>query len=55
LEGQSVIVFSDLKPAGKVLINNKVYEASAEYGMILKGTKVRIVRMEGGRVYCEPV
>ena len=53
LEGRTAIVFSDLKPAGKVLLDNKLYEASAEYGMITKGTEVRIVRMEGGRLYCE--
>jgi membrane-bound serine protease (ClpP class) len=54
LEGRTAMVFADLKPAGKVLIDNRLYEASAEYGMIIKGTEVRIVRMEGGRLYCEP-
>jgi len=54
LEGRTGIVFADLKPAGKVLIDNKLYEASAEYGMITKDTQVRIVRLEGGRLYCEP-
>ncbi|MCL2738788.1 MAG: ATP-dependent Clp protease proteolytic subunit [Bacteroidales bacterium] len=53
LEGRRAVVFSDLKPSGKVLIDNKLYEASAEYGMISKGTEVRIVRIEGGRLYCE--
>jgi len=53
LIGSKATVFSDLKPAGKVLIDNKLYEASAEYGMITKGTEVRVVRMEGGRLYCE--
>ncbi|MCL2727686.1 MAG: ATP-dependent Clp protease proteolytic subunit [Bacteroidales bacterium] len=53
LIGSKAIVFSDLKPAGKVIINNKLYEASAEYGMITKGTEVNVVRMEGGRLYCE--
>ena len=53
LVGTTAMVFSDLKPAGKVMIDNKLYEASAEYGMISKGTNVRIVRIEGGRLYCE--
>ena len=53
LEGRTAVVFTDLKPAGKVLIDNKLYEASAEYGMIMKGVQVRVVRMEGGRLYCE--
>ena len=53
LIGSKAIVFSDLKPAGKVIIDNKLYEASAEYGMITAGTEVRVVRMEGGRLYCE--
>ena len=53
LIGATATVFSDLKPAGKVIIDNKLYEASAEYGMIPKGTTVRIVRTEGGRLYCE--
>ncbi|MDR2585608.1 MAG: ATP-dependent Clp protease proteolytic subunit [Prevotellaceae bacterium] len=55
LIGSEATVFSDLKPAGKVLLNNKLYEASAAYGMISKGSEVKIVRMEGGRLYCEPI
>ena len=54
LTGRTGVVFTDLKPAGKVLIDNKLYEASAEYGMISKGSEVRVVKMEGGRIYCEP-
>ncbi|MCL1973840.1 MAG: nodulation protein NfeD, partial [Bacteroidetes bacterium] len=53
LIGSAALVFSDLKPAGKVLLDHKLYEASAEFGMIAKGAEVRVVRIEGGRLYCE--
>ena len=53
LVGSLATVFADLKPAGKIMIGNKLYEAVAEYGMIEKGASVRITREEGGRVYCE--
>jgi Membrane-bound serine protease (ClpP class) len=53
LVGNRATVFADLKPAGKIIIGNKLYEAVAEYGMIEKGASVRITRDEGGRLYCE--
>jgi len=53
LIGCTGVVFTDLKPAGKVIINKKVYEASAENGMIFKSAEVKVVRMEGGRLYVE--
>ncbi|MDR2293209.1 MAG: ATP-dependent Clp protease proteolytic subunit [Prevotellaceae bacterium] len=42
-----------LNPSGKVLIDNEVYTAIAEYGFIEKGETVIITRFETGQLYCE--
>lgn len=52
LIGRDARVFTDLKPAGKVEIDGKLYEATVDVGYIPKGTPVRIVRAEQGRLYC---
>ena len=53
LVGREAKVFTDLKPAGKVEIDGKIYEATVDVGYIPKGASVRIVRAEQGRLYCE--
>ncbi len=55
LISKEVEVFTDLHPSGKIVVNNAVYEATMEFGSANKGDKVRIVREEGGRFYCEKV
>jgi len=52
LVGREARVFTDLKPAGKVEIDGKIYEATVDVGYIPKGATVRIVRAEQGRLYC---
>lgn len=52
LVGREARVFTDLKPAGKVEIDGKIYEATVDVGYIPKGASVRIVRAEQGRLYC---
>ncbi|MDR2126175.1 MAG: ATP-dependent Clp protease proteolytic subunit [Prevotellaceae bacterium] len=42
-----------LNPSGKVMINNEIYTAIAEYGFIEKGESVTITRFETGQLYCE--
>ncbi|MCF8226357.1 MAG: nodulation protein NfeD [Bacteroidales bacterium] len=40
-----------LRPSGKVMVDNEIYDAKAEYGFINKGDEVRIMRYEAGQVY----
>lgn len=55
LVGSEAEVFTDLKPAGKVLLGGKVYEATLNVGYALKGERVVVKRAEQGRLYCEKV
>ncbi|MDD4058089.1 MAG: nodulation protein NfeD [Bacteroidales bacterium] len=51
--GKVVIAASSLRPAGKIEIEGRWYEATLEYGMANKGDKLIITKFEGGRLYCE--
>lgn len=55
LVGQEVVVFSDLKPAGKVKTSDgKIYEAILTFGGYAeKGSPVKVLRTEQGRLYCD--
>tara|TARA_R110002050_G_scaffold204327_1_gene339579 strand:+ start:66058 stop:67410 length:1353 start_codon:yes stop_codon:yes gene_type:complete len=45
--GRSGIVVSDLRPAGKIDIENTYYDASSEGNYISKGEKVKVIGSEG--------
>jgi membrane-bound serine protease (ClpP class) len=51
LVGASGVAHTVLRPSGKVMINNKLYDAKAEYGLIEKGQPIRVIRYETGQVY----
>ena len=53
--GEEVIVFADLKPSGKVKCSDgKIYEASLAFGgYVEKGSLVKVLRTEQGRLYCD--
>ena len=51
LVGRTGIVESILRPAGKVVIDDEIYDAVSEYGFIDKDTKVRVTRYETGQIY----
>ena len=53
--GAEVIVFTDLKPSGKVQTNDgQIHEAVMKYGgFASKGETLRVVSAEQGRLYCE--
>jgi len=55
LIGEELTVFADLKPAGKVrTADGRVYEAILAFGGYAeKGSHVRVIRTEQGRLYCE--
>ena len=45
--------FTVLRPSGKVMIDNELYDGVSESGFIEKGTKVEVVRFENAQVYVE--
>jgi membrane-bound serine protease (ClpP class) len=51
LIGKTGIADSILRPAGKVIIDNEIYDAKSEYSYINKGEKVKVVRYETGQLY----
>ncbi|MDR3183959.1 MAG: nodulation protein NfeD [Prevotellaceae bacterium] len=50
--GREGVAQTALRPSGKVEINDEIYDAVAEYGMIGKGDAVRVTRYETGQIYC---
>ncbi|MFA6593615.1 MAG: NfeD family protein [Bacteroidales bacterium] len=53
LVGRTATVYNDLKPAGKVMLDGKIFEATLTFGYASKGEEVKVVRAEQGRLYCE--
>ncbi|WP_372641497.1 nodulation protein NfeD [Ancylomarina sp.] len=51
LVGQKGFCGTDLRPSGKVIINDEIYDAKSEDGFINKGTEVLVLRYETGQVY----
>ena len=53
LVGQDGVAHTDLRPSGKVKINDSLYDAVSSTGFIPAGTTVRIVRFEMGQIYVD--
>lgn len=55
LVGETVIVFTDLRPGGKVRTDDgKIIEATLKFGgFASKGESLKVISAEQGRVYCE--
>ena len=55
LVGQEVIVFTDMRPSGKVrTADGRIFEASMKFGgYAVKGQTLKVVSTEQGRLYCE--
>ena len=55
LVGQQVVVFSDMRPSGKVKgEDGRIYEAVLKFGgFATNGTELKVVSAEQGRLYCE--
>jgi membrane-bound serine protease (ClpP class) len=51
LIGKTGTAMSVLRPSGKVIIDNQVYDAKSEDGFIDKDTKIEVIRFETGQVY----
>lgn len=51
LKGRSGAAFTDLRPAGKIVIDDEIYDAIAETGFIEKGKEITVVKFETGQLY----
>ena len=51
LLGKTGVAATILRPSGKVMIDNDIFDAKAEYGFIENGEKIKVVRHETGQVY----
>ena len=54
LVGETVTVFTDLRPSGKVITKDgRIYEATLKFGgFASKGNTLKVVSAEQGRLYC---
>ncbi|MBA4408995.1 MAG: NfeD family protein [Bacteroidota bacterium] len=53
LKGKKGIAVTTLRPSGKISIEGKNYDALAESGMIDKGTRIVVTRVETAQLYVE--
>ena len=53
LKGKKGIAITTLRPSGKINIEGKNYDAMAEAGMIDKGTRIVVTRVETAQLYVE--
>ena len=51
LTGRIGEAYSILRPAGKVIIDGRIYDAVADVSWIPKGSKIVVVRQESSQVY----
>lgn len=51
LIGKEGITATILRPSGKVLIGNEMYDGVSESGFIEKGTPIQVIRFENAQVY----
>lgn len=51
LIGESGVAHTVLRPSGRVMIHDKLYDAKSEYGFIERGEAIRVIRYETGQVY----
>lgn len=52
LKGKEVTAATEMCPSGKVELDGRQYEAVMEYGSANAGDRLRVIRSEGGRLYC---
>lgn len=49
--GKIGIATTILRPSGKVMIEDRIYDAKSEFGFIDKGEKIKVLREETGQIY----
>lgn len=50
LDGASGVAFTDLRPGGTALINDRKVDVVAEGGYIDEGTRIKVLKVEGTKV-----
>jgi len=51
LVGRTGIAHTILRPSGKIRVDDTVFDAKSEYGLIEKGQPIKIIRYETGQLY----
>jgi membrane-bound serine protease (ClpP class) len=51
LIGQTGVALTNLRPSGKVEIEDEMYDAKSEIGFIEKGQKVKVINYRSGQIY----
>lgn len=51
LVGEEGVAHTVLRPSGRVMIKDRLYDAKSEYGFIEKGEAIRVIRYETSQVY----
>lgn len=55
LKGKSGITVTMLRPSGKISIEGRNYDALAESGLIEKGTRIMVIRVEAAQLYVSEI
>lgn len=55
LLGQEGLAFSIFKPSGKMQISDKIYDALSRGCFIEKGSRVRVIQIEGNKIFVEEI
>lgn len=48
--GSEGVAFSELRPSGKIEVNNKIYDAVTRGGYVAKGEEIKVVQLDGSVV-----
>ncbi|MBN2487359.1 MAG: nodulation protein NfeD [Bacteroidales bacterium] len=51
MTGQTGVAYTVLRPSGRIMIGNELFDAKSEIGFIDKGEKVKVIRNESGQLY----
>jgi membrane-bound serine protease (ClpP class) len=51
LIGKTGEAYTVLRPSGRVMIDNEIFDAKSEIGFIDKGQKIKVIRNETGQLY----
>lgn len=55
LEGKEGVVLADLRPAGKIEIDNEQYDAQSDGEYLLHGTRVKVIKQQGAYLVVKAV
>jgi membrane-bound serine protease (ClpP class) len=55
LTGSKGVAYTILRPAGKIIVDDRIYDAVAQFGYIEKGSSVEVVECENGSVIVKKI